>query len=119
MIKLFNTLKDKALGAKDGHPLANAKEAEEIFEELRGGDALKSLEEVTHWIESLRHDESLKPERRFELVKRLDEIGHPHRIKVGRDYASVSRQSRFQEGTQSRPCNSEELHEHCNKGQIN
>lgn len=97
MIKLFTTLKDKALGAKDGHPLANPKEAEEIFEELRGGDALKSLEEVTHWIESLRHDESLKPERRFELVKRLDEIGQPHRIKVGRDYASVSRQSRFQE----------------------
>ncbi len=98
MIKLFQTLKNTALGSRDSHPLANPREAEEVFVELRAGDAQKSLEEITHWLESVTHDEALKPERRFELIKRLDELAQPHRIKVGRDYGSLSRQSRFQEG---------------------
>ena len=97
MIKLFDTLKGK-LAAQGDHPLANAREAEEVFAELRGGDALKSLEEVTHWLESITADEQLKPERRYDLIKRLDEVAQPHRIKVGRDYGNLSRQSRFQEG---------------------
>ena len=98
MIKLFENLKAAALGSRGGHPLANAKEAEELFAELRVGDAQKSLEEITHWLESVTNDEELKPERRFEVIKRLDEIAQPHRIKVGRDYGNLSRQSRFQEG---------------------
>ena len=60
MIKLFDTLNGK-LAAQGDHPLANAREAEEVFAELRGGDALKSLEEVTHWLESITADEQLKP----------------------------------------------------------
>lgn len=98
MIKLFETLKNTALGSRGSHPLANAKEAEEVFGELRAGDAQKALEEITHWLESVTHDEELKPERRFALIKRLDELAQPHRIKVGRDYGNLSRQSRFQEG---------------------
>ena len=98
MIKLFETIKRTALGGQGGHPLAKGKEAEEVFAELRTGDALKTLEEITHWLESVTQDEELKPERRFELIKRLDEVAQPHRIKVGRDYGNLSRQSRFQEG---------------------
>lgn len=98
MIKLFETLKNTALGSRGGHPLSNPKEAEVVFTELRSGDAQKSLEEITHWLESVTHDEELRPERRFELIKRLDELAQPHRIKVGRDYGNLSRQSRFQEG---------------------
>lgn len=98
MLKLFESLKAKALGSKSGHPLANAKEAEAVFAELRAGDALSALDEITHWLESLSHDEELRPERRFELIKRLDEVAQPHRIKVGHDHGSLSRQSRFQEG---------------------
>ena len=95
MIKLFETLKNTALGGQGGHPLANAKAAEEVFAELRAGDPQKSLEEITHWLESVTQDEELRPERRFELIKRLDEVAQPHRIKVGRDYGNLSR---FQEG---------------------
>lgn len=98
MINLFQTLKNTALRGQGGHPLANAKGAEEVFAELRTGDAQKSLEEITHWLESVTQDEELRPERRFELIKRLDEVAQPHRIKVGRDYGNLSRQSRFQEG---------------------
>ena len=97
MIKLFETLRNTALGSRGTHPLANPKEAEEVFAELRSGDAQKALEEITHWLESVTHDEALRPDRRFELIKRLDELAQPHRIKVGRDYGSLSRQSRFQE----------------------
>lgn len=97
MIKLLETLKMTALRSQGTHPLANTKEAEEVFAELRAGDPVKSLEEITHWLESVTNEEDLKPERRFELIKRLDELAQPHRIKVGRDYASLSRQSRFQE----------------------
>ena len=98
MFKLFESLKAKALGSKSGHPLANAKEAEEVFAELRAGDALTALDEITHWLESVSHDEEMRPEQRFELIKRLDEVAQQHRIKVGRDYGNLSRQSRFQEG---------------------
>lgn len=98
MIKLFETIRNSALGARSDHPLANSKEAEEVFAELLGGDAQKSLEEITHWLESVTQDEALRPERRFDLIRRLDELAQPHRIKVGRDYGNLSRQSRFQEG---------------------
>ena len=97
MIRLFETLKGK-LAAQGSHPLANPKEADSVFEDLRGEEPLKALEEVTHWLESVTHDDEIRPERRFELIKRLDEIAQPHRIKVGRDYGNLSRQSRFQEG---------------------
>lgn len=98
MIKLFETLRNTALRGQGSHPLGNAKEAEEVFAELRAGDAQKSLEEITHWLESVTQDEELRPERRFEIIKRLDEVAQLHRIKVGRDYGNLSRQSRFQEG---------------------
>ncbi len=98
MIKLFESLKLAALGNKNGHPLVNVKEAEAVFAELRAGDPQKVLEEITHWLESVTNDDEIRPERRFELIKRLDEVAQPHRIKVGRNYGSLSRQSRFQEG---------------------
>lgn len=98
MIKLFELLKLAALGNKNGHPLLDTKEAEAVFAELRAGDPQKMLEEITHWLESVTNDDEIRPERRFELIKRLDEVAQPLRIKVGRDYGSLSRQSRFQEG---------------------
>ncbi len=97
MINFFSTIKGK-FASKDGHPLANTKEAEQVFADLRGEEPLKALEEVTHWLESVLGDDEIKPERRFDIVKRLDEVAQPHRIKVGRDYGNLSRQSRFQEG---------------------
>jgi hypothetical protein len=99
MLKLLDSLKLSALGgSRDDHPLANAKEAEAVFAELRGGDAAKSLDEITHWLDSVTTAEQLKPERRYDLIKRLDETGQPHRGKLSRDYGAMSRQSKFQEG---------------------
>jgi len=98
MLKLLDTLKLTAMGgSRDDHPLAHPKEAEEVFAELRAGDAAKSLDEITHWLESVAGADTLRPERRYELIKRLDETGQPHRARLARDYGSLSRQSKFQE----------------------
>ena len=99
MLKLLDTLKNSALGgSRDDHPLANLKEAEQVFAELRVGDAARALDEITHWLESVSTAETLKAERRYELIKRLDETGQAHRAKLARDYGALSRQSKFQEG---------------------
>ncbi|HEY4370831.1 MAG TPA: hypothetical protein VGN52_02745 [Burkholderiales bacterium] len=99
MLKLLDSLKISGLGgARDDHPLANPKESEDIFAELRAGEALKALDEVSHWLDSVTTTETLRPERRYELIRRLDETGQPHRGKLSRDYGTLSRQSKFQEG---------------------
>lgn len=99
MLKLLDTLKISALGGhRDDHPLANPKEAEQVFNDLRNEEAAKALDEISHWLDSVSTTDSLKLERRYELVKRLDEIGQPHRGKMARDYGAMSRQSKFQEG---------------------
>jgi hypothetical protein len=99
MLKLLDSLKSAALGgARDDHPLANPKEAEQVFADLRGEDAAKALDEISHWLDSVSTTETLRLERRFELIKRLDETGQPHRGKLARDYGTMSRQSKFQEG---------------------
>lgn len=99
MLKLLDSLKIPALGSRgDDHPLASPKEAETVFVELRGGEPAQSLDEITHWLESVTTADNLKPERRFELIKRLDETGQPHRVKLSRDYGALSQQSKLQEG---------------------
>ena len=99
MLKLLDSLKNTALGAgRDSHPLAHPKEAEAVFNELRGGEPANALDEITHWLESVAAADDIKPERRFEIIKRLDETGQPHRIKLARDFATLARQSKFQEG---------------------
>lgn len=99
MLKLLDSLKISGLGGnRDDHPLANPKEAEDIFAELRAGEPLKALDEITHWLDSVTTTETLRPERRYELIRRLDETGQPHRGKLSRDYGTLSRQSKFQEG---------------------
>lgn len=98
MLKLLDTLKQSAMGGgRDAHPLAHPKEAEAVFAELRGGEAASALDEITHWLESVTGADNLKAERRFEVIKRLDETGQPHRAKLARDYSTLSRQSKFQE----------------------
>src|SRR5579872_4615237 len=99
MLKLLDNLRLSAIGSRgDGHPLAHTKEAETVFAELRVGDPARCLEEITHWLESVTNDDELKADRRFELIKRLDETGQPHRAKLSRDYGAHARQSKLQEG---------------------
>ena len=97
MQKLLDSLRLPRLGAEDEHPLANPREAATIFAELRVSNPLKALEEISDWLLSVVSAESLKPERRFEVIRTLDESAQPHRIKLSRDSAGGARQVRPQE----------------------
>ena len=97
MQKLLDSLRMPRVGAEDEHPLANPREAATIFAELRAGDSLKALEEISDWLLSVVSAESLKPERRFEVIRLLDESAQPHRIKLARELGAAGRQVRPQE----------------------
>jgi hypothetical protein len=97
MLKLLDHLRIPAVGSRDGHPLDHPKEAEQIFGELRAADSAKALDETAQWLESVAGADNLKPERRFALIKQLDEIAQPHRIRLSRSYAALPREAKSQE----------------------
>ena len=41
-------------GTQSGHPLADLKEAKRIAAALPAGEAFASLEEIAHWLESVK-----------------------------------------------------------------
>jgi len=90
MLGIFN-------GSRSGHPLADLKEAKRLLEGLPAGDALRSLEEITHWLDSVRAEASFKPETRAQLVQLLDEAGQAPARKLAREYLSASRIGKQQE----------------------
>ncbi len=73
-------------GRKSAHPMANLESAQQALEDLPRNDALRALTEVTAWLESMREDEDIRLDNRFDVVKMLDETARPHEIKVLREY---------------------------------
>jgi len=90
MLKLFG-------GGKSDHPMANAKEARRIFEELAAGDAFKALQETSDWLDSVSNDAGFRLDERFALLASLDDAGQARVRKLARDYFAAERPSRFQE----------------------
>jgi hypothetical protein len=84
-------------GGKPDHPMTDAKDARRILEELPAQDAVKALEELAHWHESLSLAEGFRPEQRIELVLLVDDAGQPRARKLTRDYLSQALGSRFHE----------------------
>lgn len=91
MLKLLDSLRMARLGAGGDHPLASPREATPILAELRAGEPMKALEEIADWLLSLASDETMRLDRRFELVKQLDELAQPHRIKLARESVTPGR----------------------------
>jgi len=85
------------VGAKVDHPLADPKQARALVAELPGHDYLKSLDEITRWLESLNEVEGFKLERLFEIVELLDSTARPHQRRLMQEYLGMSRQQKFQE----------------------
>ena len=83
--------------AKSGHPLADAKEARRVLNELSARDAAPALDEVAGWLEPGAADETLKLSDRLALVSQLDEAAQTHARKLGRDYLTSPRLGRQQE----------------------
>ncbi len=89
---------------KSEHPLSDPKEAKEALGTLSGADTRTFVDEIGVWLQSITASESLKLERRAELVLQLDEAGSSNARRLARDYLtsahSRSREFRFwQSGT--------------------
>jgi hypothetical protein len=84
--------------SKPDHPMADIKEARKIIADIPGNDSFKAIDELLHWLESVRTVEGFKPEYRAELVQLIDDAAQVHARKLARDYLSVPRLSKFQEG---------------------
>lgn len=91
MLKIFGS-------GKPDHPMADIKEARKIIGEVPGNDSLKAIDELFHWLESVRAIEGFKPEYRVELIQLIDDAAQVHARKLARDYLSAPRLSKFQEG---------------------
>ena len=90
MISLFGS-------KKPDHPMADVKAAKKLLDELPGNDAFKSLDELSHWLESLMAEEGFRPEYRAQLVQLLDEAAQIPLRKLTRDYMASPRLAKFQE----------------------
>lgn len=88
----------KLFGAgKTEHPMSDAKDARKILDAIPAGDPFKALEDLNHWLESVRSWESFKPEHRLLLMEMVDDAAQPHLRKLQRDYLSTPRLSSYQE----------------------
>ncbi len=90
MIKLFGS------GGPD-HPMADAKEAKRLLDELPAQDPLKALEELGDWLESVSLAEGFRPERRIQLLLQLADAAQGRVKRIARDYRAPGRLSRVQE----------------------
>ncbi|HEX9184655.1 MAG TPA: hypothetical protein VF876_15470 [Burkholderiales bacterium] len=84
-------------GGKPDHPMADAKDARRILEQLPAQDAVKALDELAHWHESLSLAEGFAPAQRIELLVLVDDAAQPRARKLTRDYLGQALGSRFQE----------------------
>ncbi len=90
MIRLFGS-------AGPDHPMADAKEAKRLLDELPAQDPVRALEELGHWHESVSMAEGFRPDRRIHLLLQIDEAAQGRVKRITRDYLAHSRQSRVQE----------------------
>jgi hypothetical protein len=77
--------------------MANAGQAREIVDGLPLKDAVKALEEVTEWLESLNQTEGFQVDRRIENVELLDGAARRHQRALTQEYLSTPRVQKFQE----------------------
>ena len=87
----------KWLGGKVDHPMADAKRARELIDELPTNDPAKALEEITYWLDTINQTGEFKLNQRFENIDLLDGAARKHVRKLSQDYLSMPRQLKFQE----------------------
>ena len=90
MQKLLDSLRLQRLGGENDHPLVSPREAAPIMTELRTSEPLKALDEISDWFQSVHAAAEFKPERRFEVLRQLDDLAHFQRIRLARDQAGGS-----------------------------
>ncbi len=89
MLKLFNR-------NTPDHPFADLRDAREFVSALSTSDALQSLEDLTHWLESVAGEAAFKPDHRAQAFLLIDEAAQQHVRRLVRDYLG-SRQAKQRE----------------------
>jgi hypothetical protein len=87
----------KLFGRKTDHPMADMKSAHALLDDLPKNDSLKSLMELTDWVESVAVSGEFKLEHQFAVIRLLDEAAYTHTRKLSRDYFSAQELPQFQE----------------------
>jgi hypothetical protein len=77
--------------------LADPRQAREIVEALPAKDAVKTLEEIAEWLESLNQTDGFAFDRRFESIDLLDGAARRHQRELTKEYLSTPRVRKFQE----------------------
>ncbi len=84
-------------GGKSDHPMADVKEARKIVDAIPASDPFKALEDLSHWLESVRAWQGFTHEHRTQLILLIDDAAQGHLRKLQRDYLSSPRLSKYQE----------------------
>lgn len=84
-------------GGKSDHPMADVKEARKIVDAIPASDPFKALEDLNHWLESVRAWQGFAPDHRAQLVLMVDDAAQSHLRKLQRDYLLMPRLSKYQE----------------------
>lgn len=71
---------------KPDHPMASIEEAKKLLSKLPKGNALKALEEVTSWLDTLKDASGFRPELRKDIILLVDETGQPFHAELMRLY---------------------------------
>jgi hypothetical protein len=88
----------KLFGAdKSDHPMADAKEARKIVDAIPGSDPFKAIEDLNHWLESVRAWPGFAHDHRAQLIEMIDDAAQAHLRRLQRDYLSTPRLSKYQE----------------------
>jgi hypothetical protein len=88
--KLLDSLRLQRLGSENDHPLVSPREAGPIMTELRTLEPLKALDEISDWFESLQGASEFKPDRRFEVLRQLDDLAQFQRIRMTLDQGAAA-----------------------------
>jgi hypothetical protein len=77
--------------------MADPKQARKIVDALPAKDAVKTLEEVTDWLESLNQADGFALDRRLQGVELLDGAARRQQRELTKEYLSTPRVQKFQE----------------------
>ncbi|MEJ1959042.1 MAG: hypothetical protein WDM70_05950 [Nitrosomonadales bacterium] len=84
-------------GKKSDHPMADLKSAQDLLQGLPKNDALKALQEISAWIESVHDQTAFRLDHQFAVLRLLDEAARPFARKLVREYYASTTLSTFHE----------------------
>ena len=87
---------EKIFGRKCNHPMADVKSAQALLHDLPKNDALKSIMELTDWIESVSSREDFRLADQWPVLSLLDETAQPYVKKLVCEYFTLPDMHAFQ-----------------------